>query len=289
VTFKRLSLPLLLSLLLSAGLVSLSHAGWWQQEADLAKAIDQTAQGNYDAAVALLERLKQGTPSEAVYYYLGNAHWQHKSWEKARAVFEEGIAAFPLSGRLHNAAALAYEQQFDLAKAVQYYRKALALDPTIAYTGGGRYDPEFRAIYIPIVHDHRGANSCSGRLYVDEQKLHFVVYIVASGWGIGNDDSFETTLSNIELVEVDRKKGQLANDYSLITLLTNLSGPRRRIASGEESRVDLKFVFKQPVKGYRGNEWTKSEIKFFFIEPEVGDRYLKFLEAREVKVVQRKA
>jgi tetratricopeptide (TPR) repeat protein len=255
-------------------------------EEDLSQAIELTAQGSYDTAISRLERLRQAAPSEAVYYYLGQAYLQ-KDLEKAVVTLGEGVAKFPLSGRLHNAIAVAYEQKFDLAKAVKFYRRATVLDPTLASTGGGRYDASFNSIYIPIVHDHRGANSCSGRLYVDDQKMHFVVYIVASGMGLGNDDSFESALTNLEYVEVDRKKGQLAYDYSLITLLTNLSGPRRRLASDEESRVDIKFVFKQPIKGYRGTAWNKSDIKFFFVEPEVGDRYLKFLESKGIKITQR--
>jgi hypothetical protein len=78
-------------------------------------------------------------------------------------------------------------------------------------------------------------------------------------------------------------------DYSIITLLTNQSGPRRRLAGGEESRVDLKFTFKQPIKGYRGNPWTKNDIKFFFIEPDSGERMVKFLATKDVKAAPRKA
>ncbi len=60
-------------------------------------------------------------------------------------------------------------------------------------------------------------------------------------------------------------------------------------AAGEEARVDLKFTFTQPIKGYRGGAWAKEEIKFFFIEPENGDRLLKFLESKDVKSTLRKA
>ena len=110
---------------------------------------------------------------------------------------------------------------------------------------------------------------------------------MVSGAGPGNDDSFEVPYTQIEQVEVDRKKGDQMQDYSLITLLTNLSGPRRRLASGEQSRVDLKFSFKEPIRGYRGNPWTKNDIKFFFIEPEMGEHFIKYLEARDVKITLR--
>ncbi len=255
-----------------------------EQAADLTQAITHLAQGQPEKAVEILERLKQGTDDELVYFYLGNAYAKQQKSDKAIATYEEGVAKFPLSARLQNALAVAYEQQFELAKALTAYRQAIALDPVLVNTGGGRYDAEFNAIYIPVVHDHRGANSCSGRLYIDDQKLHYVAYIVVSGLGRGNDDSFESPLSNLEQVEVDRKKGELSSDYSVITLLTNLSGARRRPAAEDESRVDLKLVFKQPVKGYRGNPWSKSEIKLFFVEPEIGDRYLKFLESKKIKI-----
>jgi hypothetical protein len=108
-----------------------------------------------------------------------------------------------------------------------------------------------------------------------------------SGFGRGNDDSFKAGYDQIASVEVDRKKGEMTNDYSILTLLTNLSGPRRRIASGEESRVDLKFTFKTPIAGYRGSPWTKTDIKFFFIEPEMGDKFIKFLENKQVRTTRR--
>ena len=255
---------------------------------ELTKAIEQIAEGNYAAAITILLPHMGESPTEPVYYYLGSAYWHAEEMEKAAATFEDGASKFPLSARLYNAAAKVYEQQFELAKATRFYRRAIALDPLIAYTGGGRYDPEFDAIYIPVVHDHRGKNSCIGRLYVDNEKMHFVVYLVASEWGMGNDDSFILPFSGIEYVEVDRKKGQRTTDYSLLTLLTNLSGPRRRIATGEESRVDLKFVSGTGIKGYRGKPWTKKSIKFFFIEPEIGEGFFEFLESKDVQTVLRK-
>jgi len=251
------------------------------------KAIDLLAQGKRAEAIPLLEKLSAETPNEEVFYSLGHAYMAEKRYERAAAAFEDGAARFPLSARLWYNAGIAYEQGLNLAKALANYRRAVALDALIVYTGGSRYDPEFDAIYIPIVHDHRGMNACAGRLYIYPDKMHFVVYHVVSGMGPGNDDSFETPYTNISSVEVDRKKGEQAADYSIITLLTNQSGPRRRIASGEESRVDLKFTFKQPISGYRGGPWTKNDIKFFFIETESGERMMKFLETKDLKPVPR--
>jgi hypothetical protein len=258
-----------------------------QEHPDMLKAIALAAEGKRADAIEALKKLTAEVPSEPAFFQLGNAYALDGKQDRAAAAFEDGIAKYPLSARLYNGAGLAYEQQMQLGKALAMYRKAVALEPTIAYTGGGRYEPEFNAIYIPVLHDHRGQNACSGRLYVDDSKMHFVVYHVFSGWGPGNDDSFEAPYSNVTEVEVDRKKGAQAVDYSIVTLLTNLSGPRRRISAGEQARVDLKFTFRAPITGYRGNPWSKPDIKFFFIEPELGDRFLKFLETKDLKVVAR--
>lgn len=255
---------------------------------DLAKVADLLGQKKYAEAIPLLEKLTADSPSEEAFYSLGNAYAHEKRWDRAIATYQDGAARYPFSSRLWNAAGLVYEQQFNLAKAIQAYRKAYALDPTLVAVGSGRYDPEFDALYIPVVHDHRGVNACAGRLYVYPDKIHYVVYHVVSGFGPGNDDSFEAPLTQISSVEVDRKKGEQAVDYSIITLLTNQSGTRRRIASGEEARIDLKFSFTTPIKGYRGAPWTKADIKFFFIEPETGESLLKYFESRDVKSTQRK-
>lgn len=267
----------------SGVLLLLSFCAAAQDSADLVKAVDLSVQGKRADAIELLKKVLAENPTEAAYFQLGNAYALEKNYDRAAATFEDGIVKHPLSARLNNAAALAYELQLKLGKALAFYRRATALEPSIAYTGGGRYEPEFDAIYIPVLHDHRGANSCSGRLYVDDHKMHFVVYHVFSGWGVGNDDSFEVPYANIAEVEVDRKKGMQAMDYSILTLLTNQSGPRRRIAAGEEARVDLKFTFKKPITGYRGNPWNKPDMKFFFVEPDSGDRFVKFLETRDIK------
>ncbi|MGH9580367.1 MAG: hypothetical protein ACRD2R_05180 [Terriglobales bacterium] len=253
----------------------------------LSQALALIAEGKQTAAIPLLEQAMVEAPSEEVYFYLGGAYMHEQMWDKAAATYEDGASKFPLSARLNYSAGMAGERRMNPATALRYYRRAIALDPMLAYQGGGRYDPEEDALYIPVVHDHRGANSCSGRLYFDEHQMHYVVYIVFSGFGRSNDDSFKAGFDQIDSVEVDRKKGELAYDYSILTLLTNLSGPRRRIASGEESRVDLKFAFKKPIEGYRGNRWAKNDIKFFFIEPEIGDKFLKFLESKQVRIMQR--
>jgi hypothetical protein len=263
-------------------------AGAQVSHPEMLKAIDLLAQGKASEAIPVLEKLTVAAPSEDAYFALGNAFVLVKNWDRAVGAFEDGAAKFPLSARLWNGAALVYERRMDVARAISLYRRAVAIDPNIAYTGGGRYDPEFDAIYVPVVHDHRGANSCLGRLYIYPGKIHYVVYIVASGAGPGNDDSFETPFGNISNVEVDRKKGEQMNDYSLLTMLTNQTSQKRRLAAGEEARVDLKFTFAEPIRGYRGNGWTKPDIKFFFIEPENGDRLLKYLESKDVKSRLRK-
>ena len=261
-----------------------------QHEADQASfklALELIAGGKSTEAIPVLERLMVQQPSEEVYSYLGGAYVQEKAWDKAAATYEDGATKFPLSARLNYAAGLAHERRFEPGKALHFYRRAVRLDPMLAYQGAGRYDPEIDALYIPVVHDHRGANSCSGRLYYDEKGMHYMVYLVFSGWGQGNDDSFKADYDQIDSLEVDHKQGQQNIDYSVLTLLTNLSGPRRRIGAGEEARVDLKFFFKKPIAGYRGNSWTKNDIKFFFIEPEMGDRFVKYLESKGVKIAQR--
>lgn len=283
---RRTSLAILFALFMTVALTASGQAPPTDNP-ELVQAVQQLAEGKYKEAIDVLQRLMVGSPSEPVYFHLGSAYLLAKDYRKAAAAFADGASKFPLSARLNNGAGLAYEQMLDLGPAVTHYRRANALDPTIIYTGGGRYDPEFDAIYIPVVHDHRGVNSCSGRLYVNDQKIHFVVYIVVSGYGPGNDDSFEAPYTQISEVEVDRKKGAQWVDYYIITLLTNLSGPRRRLATGEQSRVDLKFTFKQPIKGYRGNPWTKDDIKFFFIEPELGERFVKYLEGKDLKITLR--
>lgn len=255
---------------------------------ELLKAVDQLAAGKHDEAIETLKKLLASDASETAFFTLGTAFMHKGNLDRAAATFEDGIAQFPLSARLYNGAAIAYERQVNFPKAIALYRKAVALEPTIAYIGGGRYDPEFNAIYLPVVHDHRGVNFCSGRLYVDGEKMHFVVYHVLSEWGLGNDDSFETPYTNVTEIEVDRKKGEQYVDYGLFTLLTNLSGPRRRLATTDQSRIDLKFIFRKPIAGYRGKPWTKNDIKFFFIDPDVGEQFLKFLEGHDVKTYLRK-
>jgi hypothetical protein len=118
--------------------------------------------------------------------------------------------------------------------------------------------------------------------------MHYVVYFVASGVGPGKDDSFRLPMENLTFVEVDRKEGQLSYDYSILTLLTNLSGPRRRIADDEQTRVDMKFVPEGGLHGYRGKPWTKKDIKFFFIEPETGEKFVTYLKERGIRVEKRK-
>lgn len=255
---------------------------------ELLKAVDQLAAGKHDEAIETLKQLLASDASETAFFALGTAFMNKGNFDRAAATFEDGVAQFPLSARLYNGAGLAYERMVNFPKAIALYRKAVALEPTIAYIGGGRYDPEFNAIYLPVVHDHRGVNFCSGRLYVDGEGMHFVVYHVLSEWGQGNDDSFETPYTNITEIEVDRKKGEQYVDYGLFTLLTNLSGPRRRLSTTDQSRIDLKFIFRKPIAGYRGKPWTKNDIKFFFIDPDVGEQFLKFLEGHDIKVYLRK-
>ena len=248
---------------------------------EVVQAIDLLSANKAGEAAKILEAQMMSAPSEEVYFYLGNAYWASHDLNKAGAAYEDGLAKFPLSARLANAAARVAEEKFDVPHAIQLYRRAVALDPQIAYLGGGRYDPQEDAIYIPVVHDHRGANACLGRLYVNGTGIHYVVYEVWSGYGPGNDDSFKTPFSNITARDVDRKKGenQFA-DYRFLANLSGMSGPRRRIASGEDNRVDIKFYFKDPIAGYRGKPWTKADIKFFFVEPEIGERFLKYLDAK---------
>lgn len=261
--------------------ISLCAAAQSAPSAEVVKAIDLLSANKANDAAKILEQQMVTAPSEEVYFYLGNAYWVMENLNKAGAAYEDGLAKFPLSARLANAAGRVAEEKFDVPHALQLYRRAVALEPQIAYTGGGRYDPENDAIYIPVVHDHRGANACVGRLYVNETGIHYVVYEVWSGYGLGNDDSFKSLFTNITGREVDRKKGenQFA-DYRFIANLSGMSGPRRRIASGEENRVDIKFYFKEPISGYRGKPWTKQDIKFFFVEPEIGERFLKYLDAK---------
>jgi tetratricopeptide (TPR) repeat protein len=255
---------------------------------ELLKAVDQLAAGKHDDAIDTLKQLLASDPTETAFFSLGTAFMNKGNFDRAAATFEDGVAQFPLSARLYNGAGLAYERMVNFPKAIALYRKAVALEPTIAYLGGGRYDPEFNAIYLPVVHDHRGVNFCSGRLYVDGERMHFVVYHVLSEWGQGNDDSFESPYTNVTEIEVDRKKGEQYVDYGLFTLLTNLSGPRRRLSTTDQSRIDLKFIFRKPIAGYRGKPWTKNDIKFFFIDPDVGEQFIKFLEGHDVKTYLRK-
>lgn len=278
---------ILLTLLLTP-LLALAQGGG-SEEAILAQAVDKIVAKDHQAAIELLQPLALvANPREDAFYYLGSAYTGAGDHRKAAATFADGASKFPLSARLHNAAAKAYEELFDLGMAVRYYRRTLALDPVVFYTGGGRYDAEFDAIYIPAVHDHRGMNSCGGRIYINDEEMHYVVYYVASGRGPGRDDSFRLPLDNLTFVEVDRKKGKQLADYSIMTMLFNLSGPRRRIAAGEQTRVDLKFVPEGGIHGYRGKPWKKKDIKFFFIEPEMGEKLVAYLKKRGIRVEKRK-
>ena len=277
--------PLVVLTILFSAPVSVQSAD--TPSAELQSAIDSLVAKKTDEAIPQLEKLAEAAPSEQLYLWLGKAYIDAKQPELARSIFEKGIKSFPISAKLWYMVGQMHEANMDPVNAIPAYRRASVLDPPIIYINSGRYDPDFDALYIPVVHDHRGANSCVGRLYVTAEKMHFVVYHVASGWGLGNDDSFEVSYSNISGVEIDRKSGQQMYDYSLLTLLTNQSGTRRRIDIGEEARIDLKFTFDSPIRGYRGKPWDKPDIKFFFIEPEKGELFLKFLQAKGLKSHER--
>ena len=282
---SKITSLVLLTILFSCGLALGQSAE--APSAELLGAIDALVAKKTDEAIPQLEKLAAAAPSEQLYMWLGKAYIDAKKPELALSMFEKGVKSFPISAKLWYMIGQMHELSMDPSNAIPAYRKASVLDPPIIYANSGRYDPDFDALYIPVVHDHRGANSCVGRLYVTADKMHYVVYHVASGWGLGNDDSFEVPYSNISDVEVDRKSGQQAFDYGILTLLTNQSGTRRRIATGEEARIDLKFTFDSPVRGYRGKPWDKPDIKFFFIEPENGESFLKFLQSRGLKTHER--
>ena len=284
---NRKAIGLLVGVALISSVCIARVAGAQGVNPDLARATDLLGQNKYGDALPLLEKVVAQDGTEQAFLLYGNALQHEKQGDKALKVYQDGAARHPLSARLWNAIGLFHEHKFDLTNAVSAYRRAFALDASVTATAGGRYDPEFDAVYIPVVHDHRGANACAGRIYVLGDKLHYVVYHVVSGAGLGNDDSFETPFTNIAEIEVDRKKGAQAFDYSIITLITNQSALRRRISSGDEARIDLKLTFGSPIHGYRGGSWTKAELKFFFVEPESGEQLLKYLEAHNVKSVVR--
>lgn len=254
----------------------------------LRSAIHQVASGERDAAIKTLQLMaERGSATEVSYFILGNLYAQRKDWARAASTFVSGAERFPLSARLHNGAGEAYEEQFALTKAIRYYRQAVALDPVIIYSGGGHYDPEFDAIYTPVVHDHRRRNSCGGRLYMTEEKFHYVVYYVSSSWSRGKDDSFELRYSDLQTVEVNRKRGGQPYGFTLGALFTNPRGRRRRIANDEPSRLDLKLIPKDKIRGYRGTPWEKDSVKLFFMDPAAGEKFLALLKSRGVHTTLR--
>ncbi len=249
---------------------------------DLSKALQAYADGDYESALSVLEHLMLESPREDTYYLFGNALFNRKDWKKAAAVYADGAIRFPLSAKLHHAAGIAYAESFQFGEAIRHYRQAYLLDPLIVNQGGARFDPHLDAIYIPAMHDHRGARNCQGRLFISETEIHFVAYLTTGG----DDDSIRIKYTDIESVEIDRKKGggvfAFTAQYSAAMLLANLRGPRRLILPDEYSRLDLKFTFKNSLPGYRGS-WKKESFKFFFLETELGDLFLNFLEQKEVR------
>jgi hypothetical protein len=105
----------------------------------------------------------------------------HRRQQAGLAIGFEKVKSFPVSAMalVHGRADARAEH--GPCKRDPGVSQASVLDPPIIYINSGRYDPDYDALYIPVVHDHRGANSCVGR-HVTADKMHFVVYHVASGW-----------------------------------------------------------------------------------------------------------
>lgn len=245
--------------------------------------IEALEKSQFDSSIAHFKKMLEANPAQPdILFYLGSAYLKAGKFDRAAEIYRDGTAQQPLDPRFHYFLGWAFERMGDYAAAIRAYQRAVTLDPSYQSLGLGRYDALGNAIFFTAVHDHAGFKACAGRFLFDGQHIEFLPQVAI---GATKDDTFETDLSNVRKVEIDRKTSVMA-DYAIVAMIANLPttpGLRKR---GEIQRVDLKFYFKQPIKASR-SDWTKEDIKFFFVEAEYAEKLIDYLKKAGVETILR--
>jgi tetratricopeptide (TPR) repeat protein len=132
-----------------------------------------------EVPAAVAEARERGATSEDLYLDAGNAFMQRGDHERAASILEDGTAAHPRSHMLANNRALCYAALGRSDEAVDWYRKAIELDPhdpatrqnlALLYYKLDRYEEserEFRGV-VEIVPDHLPALKSLTFLWVEK-------------------------------------------------------------------------------------------------------------------------
>ncbi len=221
-----------------------------------------SSDGELDAAARLLRqelRRKQKTSpggEEAEEYYLsvGQLYSEHRRYDKARQVLEEGLAQYPASQALIFFLGSVFERLNQIATAEEYFRKVLAEDPensaALNYLGYMLADRELRL--------EEALGYIERALAKDP---HNGAYLDSLGW-------VYFKLNNFELAEENLKQAIQINGGDP-TILEHLGDLYLRL--GDRFRA-LGYYRKSVAVAEDPDELEKVEAKLASLENEVPER-----------------